>query len=149
MSLDVYLVTDVLPLPREPMILIREKGEIREIGLKEWERRYPGREPVYTDPPKQDYYAYEANITHNLAGMAAQAGIYMHLWRPDEMGITKAKQLIEPLTEGLALLESDPEGFRALNPANGWGDYEGLVRFVSNYLKACKSYPDATVRVSR
>ena len=149
MSLDVYLVTEELPLPKKPMILIREKGEIREIGLKEWERRYPGREPVYTDPPKQDYYAYEANITHNLAGMAAQAGIYMHLWRPVEMGITRAAQLVEPLTEGLALLESDPARFRVFNPTNGWGSYESLVGFVHGYLKACKSYPDATVRVSR
>jgi hypothetical protein len=30
-----------------------------------------------------------------------------------------------------------------------WGDYGGLVRFVSDYLQACKSYPEATIRVSR
>lgn len=45
---------------------------------------------------------YDANITHNLNTMAEEAGIYKHLWRPEELGITKAKDLIEPLAEGLA-----------------------------------------------
>ena len=34
--------------------------------------------------------AYSANITHNLGKMAEEAGIYKHLWRPEEIGITKA-----------------------------------------------------------
>ena len=29
---------------------------------------------------------FSANITHNLGAMAKEAGIYMHLWRPDELG---------------------------------------------------------------
>ncbi|MBK8772221.1 MAG: hypothetical protein IPM06_17610 [Rhizobiales bacterium] len=51
---------------------------------------------------------YASKITHNLNKMASAAGIYKHLWRPEEIGITKAAQLIEPLREGLALLLSDP-----------------------------------------
>lgn len=39
---------------------------------------------------------YEANITHNLNKMAAEAGIYECLWRPDEHGITHARQIIDP-----------------------------------------------------
>ena len=92
---------------------------------------------------------YERNITHNLNTMADEAGIYKHLWRPDELGITKASQLIEPLTKGLELLRSDPERFKAFNPPNGWGDYDGLVDFVAEYLKACIDHPDADVGVSR
>lgn len=30
------------------------------------------------------------NITHNLGRMAKEAGIYQHLWRPEEIGVTKA-----------------------------------------------------------
>lgn len=60
-----------------------------------------------------------------------------------------ARDLIAPLATGLALLESDPERFKAFNPANRWGDYSGLVRFVRDYLAACKEYPDAMVEVSR
>ena len=37
---------------------------------------------------------YEANITHNLSRMAQDAGIYHYLWRPEEMNITQAGQLI-------------------------------------------------------
>jgi len=44
---------------------------------------------------------YEANVTHNLNKMAMEAGIYEYLWRPDEIGITKAGRLIEPLSKGL------------------------------------------------
>jgi len=40
---------------------------------------------------------YDANITHNLGEMADEAGVYKHLWRPEEIGLTKAAELIEPL----------------------------------------------------
>jgi hypothetical protein len=92
---------------------------------------------------------YSANITHNLNKMAEKAGIYHHLWRPDEIGIEKAGQLIEPLTKGLDLLKKHPEQFREFNPKNGWGTYEGLVKFVKAYLDACKENPEATIEVSR
>lgn len=92
---------------------------------------------------------YNANITHNLGSMAEAAGIYEHLWRPGEIGITKASQLIEPLRVGLALLESDPERFKKFDSPNGWGLYKYFVPFVRRYLKACVESPDADVRVSR
>jgi hypothetical protein len=92
---------------------------------------------------------YTANITHNLAKMAGEAGLYECMWRPDEFGLTIASQLVTPLKRGLALLLSDPERFKAFNPPNGWGCYEGLVDFVERYLAACERYPTAAVRVWR
>lgn len=92
---------------------------------------------------------FSYNITHNLNEMAEAVGIYQHLWRPEELGITKASELIKPLTNGLALLENDPIRFKAFNPENGWGDYENLVKFVRSYLAACKQYPEAEIYVSR
>jgi hypothetical protein len=92
---------------------------------------------------------YDYNITHNLNRMAEAAGIYMHLWRPDEIGITKASELIEPLRAGLELLRSDETRFRAFDAANGWGRYEHLIEFVSNYLAACEENPEAEIEVSR
>lgn len=92
---------------------------------------------------------YTANITHNLNKMADEAGIYYHLWRPDEINLTTAKELIKPLENGLELLKNEPERFKVFNPSNGWGDYDGLVRFVANYLDACKDLPDATIYISR
>lgn len=93
--------------------------------------------------------AYEANITHNLNRMADAAGLYEALWRPEEVGLMKAGQLIEPLERGLNRLIGDPEHFKQYNPASGWGSYDHLVRFVTKYLEACRAYPEATVRVSR
>lgn len=96
-----------------------------------------------------DETVYHAYITHNLTAMADKAGLYEMLWRPDEVGISKAADLIEPLGEGLARLEANPDGYRELNPKNGWGSYEGLVRFTRDYLDACKQYPDADVYACR
>ena len=92
---------------------------------------------------------YDANITHNLGAMADAAGIYEYLWRPDEIGVSKASELIEPLRKGLALLKSDPEHFKDFNAANGWGLYEHFVPFVEKYLAACEDNPDADVSVYR
>jgi len=99
------------------------------------------------DVPPTDGYA--DNITHNLNRMAEAAGIYAHLWRPDEIGITTAAQLVEPLRVGLALLKSDPARFSAFDAPNGWGKYEHFVPFVENYLAACEREPHAAVSVSR
>lgn len=92
---------------------------------------------------------YDANITHNLNKMADAAGIYMHLWRPDEIGITKAYELIAPLIAGLEKLKADPDHFEQFNAPNGWGMCKHFVPFVEKYLAACIENPDADVRVSR
>ena len=93
----------------------------------------------------QPTQVYGANITHNLGQMADEAGIYWLLWHPDRVGITKASQLIKPLEKGVQLLEADPERFDVFNARNGWGKREDLVRFVREYLEACREHPEAIV----
>ena len=92
---------------------------------------------------------FDSNITHNLTEMAEAAGIYHLLWRPEELGITKASQMIGPLSTGLKALKERPTFLKSLNPENGWGSYENLVLFVEQYLDACMASPDADVSVSR
>ena len=92
---------------------------------------------------------YDANITHNLTAMAGEAGIYPHLWRPEEIGVTKAGQLIDPLRAGLALMQAEPERFKKFDATNGWGLYEHFVPWIEKYLAACIEHPDADVSVSR
>ncbi len=92
---------------------------------------------------------YQSNITHNLNKMASAADIYEALWRPDEIGVVKASQLIEPLTVGLQKLKDNPDYFQQFNSPNGWGLYKHFVPWVSDYLDACKEYPDSDVSVSR
>lgn len=92
---------------------------------------------------------FQKNITHNLTKMADAAGIYKALWRPEEIEITKAGQLIPILEAGLALLKSEPDKFKAHNPENGWGTYEGLVEFVEQYLAACREFPEGKIAADR
>lgn len=147
MSLDVYLdIKDHKPITEEK-IFIRENGQTKEISREEWDQQHPGIDPVTACTESR--HVYSANITHNLGKMAAAAGIYYHLWRPEEIGIAKARQLIEPLRIGLEELLVDPAKFEQFNPENGWGSYDGLVEFVKNYLTACEKYPDADVSTWR
>jgi hypothetical protein len=118
-SLDVYLHG---PPERQPC---GECGHVREI-----------RESVYS-----------ANITHNLSRMAGAAGIYEQLWRPQEIGIEKARELIAPLRAGLSQLLANETYFRQFDATNGWGTYPNFVEFVRKYLSACEENPDADVSV--
>lgn len=92
---------------------------------------------------------YSANITHNLTRMADAAGIYKHLWRPEELGITRAGDLIEPVTTGLIDMAALPSYYRQFSSSNGWGLYENFVPWVAKYLQACIEHPNATIEVSR
>lgn len=92
---------------------------------------------------------FERNITHNLGAMANNAGVYNALWRPDENGFVKAKDIIEILEKGLKKLKDNPKEFEKDNAKNGWGLYEHFVPFVEAVLEACKEYPNALIEVSR
>ncbi len=152
MSLDVYLtMPELVKAAGGSGIFVREGGQTVEISREEWNAKHPGQEPVTFDRG-EDYEtdeAYSANVTHNLGRMAEEAGIYKHLWRPDEIGVTKARQLIEPLSIGLALMKQEPQRFIALNPSNNWGSYDGFIPWIERYLEACCRYPEAEVSVSR
>jgi hypothetical protein len=140
MSLDVYLEIEQEPTTKErAMALLRENGFNEQADFIEWRM----------DDDENRRRKYDANITHNLGAMAKAAGIYEACWRPEEIGITHARQLIEPLRKGLQLLQSDPARFEKFNAPNGWGMYEHFVPWVSQYLSACEEYPDAKVSVSR
>ena len=147
MSLDVYLIGKKV-VKRASHVFVRDHGSIREIPMEEWRKLNPGIEPCVISPHETST-VFSANITHNLTEMAEEAGIYKPLWRPEEVGITKASQLIPLLQAGLALLKSDPERFKWYNPSNGLGSYDDFVPWVEEYLKACEEHPDATVEVDR
>lgn len=100
-----------------------------------------------TDPVNGKLYS--ANITHNLNKMAAAAGIYECLWRPEEHGITTAAQIIEPLSAGLAKLVTEKAKYEEYNAPNGWGLWEHFVPWCADYLQACRDNPEALVSVWR
>lgn len=88
---------------------------------------------------------FSANITHNLGKMASECGLYEPLWGPEKG--TRAWALVAPLIAGIERLKSDPARFKQFNPANGWGDYDTLLKFAEETLTACKENPDAEVSV--
>jgi hypothetical protein len=104
---------------------------------------------VHCGREAKELEVFSSNITHNLVKMAEAAGVYDVCWRPDEEGITKASQLLGPLTVGIAILKADPLRFEAFNAPNGWGLYDNFVPWLEGYLAACIKYPEAEVRVSR
>jgi len=102
---------------------------------------------VYLNKDKETIYT--SNITHNLTGMAEEAGIYKHLWRPEELHIKKASELIDPLIEGLSKMLREPERFRKFNAPNGCGSYEDFIQFVQEYIIACADNPNSEVETWR
>lgn len=90
-----------------------------------------------------------ANITHNLNVMAEEAGIYEACWRPEEIPVKYAHELIPLLESGIEKMKADPARFEALNAKNGWGTYDVFLPWVQRYLRACKENPDALVKASR
>jgi hypothetical protein len=103
----------------------------------------------------QPVSVYDNNITHNLGEMASEVklsnglSLYDVLWRPDEHELELAEDIAELLDEGWNILVSEPDRFRQLNPENGWGNYDGLCKFVYEYRNACWNEPDATIEVCR
>ena len=91
---------------------------------------------------------YSRNITHNLAKMASEAGIYCVLWHPNENGYQKTDDIIDLLSNGLDRLKSDPDHYRQFDAPNGWGVYQHFVLFVEDVLKNCIEYKGYYVRTS-
>ena len=94
-------------------------------------------------------YVFESGMTHNLNEMANVCGVYKYVWLPDELGLLYAEELIEPLQNAVVELKANPAKYKKYNPENGFGDYYGFIRFLESYLKACQTYPDAQIEVSR
>ena len=90
-------------------------------------------------------YAYNASPTFNLSGMFAAAF---------EGGISatlKGKSAAEaaPLIRAaLDKMLADPPAFKALNPPNGWGTYEGAIQFLQEFAQACAEHPLCTVNAT-
>ena len=99
----------------------------------------------YSSYPQIDWF----NITHNLGRMAAAAGVYDCVWRPEEHGIEICQQMIKPLMKGLLKLTCYPNEFTQYNPENGCGSYDGFVEVLKKYLTICEDNPTAKIKVCR
>ncbi len=91
----------------------------------------------------RDFDLYDSNMTVNVAKMWRHAGIDL-----TEYHKKRAKRLIRPLEKAVGNMIRDPETYQAMNPENGWGDYEGALLFLVELLGACTKYPKAFYAIS-
>lgn len=104
---------------------------------------------IATDKDGNEFDVWDTNITHNLTEMADAANLYKVMWRPQEIGVSKASEAIPFLLDGIEKLINNRESLEELNPSNGWGSYEGLLNCTTEYLYVCKKHPSARIEVSR
>jgi len=85
---------------------------------------------------------FDANCTSNVACMWREAGCDLK-----ELKDKKAADCIKPLCDAINRMLSDPDKYKAMNPSNGWGSYEGCIDFLKACHDACMSDPDSLVHV--
>lgn len=54
---------------------------------------------------------------------------------------------LSALTAAVGKLRADPERYRALEPSNGWGDYDGAVAYLAKLRDACAAHPKASIHI--
>jgi len=84
------------------------------------------------------------NYTSNVSGMWAHA-LGCSLGTLDRMAATDAIPLLE---SAVAHMATHPEPYRAMEPDNGWGTYDGALGYLHKLLADCREHPKTTLRVS-
>ena len=96
----------------------------------------------------------EWNFTHNCNDMAnaaldpnyQQQGVFDEVFRPQteswwkRLNGTTGPALLEQIITGLL---ANPAKYRAMNPDNGWGDYDSFLGVLQEMLDASRKYPSA------
>jgi hypothetical protein len=86
------------------------------------------------------------NYTYNVAPM------YFEVF-PEEKGFRDsldgvlASDAIPILEQAITALEADPAHFKAMEPENKWGNYEGAVEYLKTILAGCQEHPKATIHI--
>jgi hypothetical protein len=84
------------------------------------------------------------NMTYNVHAMYVKA---MGFGLREFDGKT-AEDCIATLDFGIANMKADPATYEALNPPNGWGNYESALKFLELFVGLCRGHPATRVRVS-
>ena len=102
-------------------------------------------EEIVADPTNAWIYTARANLVGVISNGTAVLGL-------GNIGALAGK----PVMEGKAVLfkkfagldvfdievnEQDPDRFVAMNPDNGWGDYDGLVKVLTDMCSAVPEWP--------
>jgi len=52
-----------------------------------------------------------------------------------------------PLAAAVERMEADPDKYREMDPPNGWGDYEGALKFLRTLSEACAEHPRCRIAI--
>lgn len=106
------------------------------------------------------------NMTGNIGGMYRKAmpwregmvAIYSGHDTPDPRDSQRAglcglsgmrcSDALPILNEGVRYMEDHPAEMRELEPSNGWGSYEGALKYLRGIRDACAEHPLARIEVS-
>lgn len=88
------------------------------------------------------------NYTSNVSpmwtkAMGANLGDLIDQWG------YRCANLLPHLRLGIAVMKAYPEPFKAMNPSNGWGDYDGALGYLEWMAAMCCEWPDVKVTVWR
>lgn len=88
----------------------------------------------------RDQVVGEWNFTHNTSRMIYTALPLLKPWWAQLSGLSgpEGAAFLHGIIKGL---EADPERFRAMNPPNGWGDYDSLVAVLTAMRNAVPEWP--------
>lgn len=96
----------------------------------------------------QDGYTTTVEVvdghTYNLSPMWRRAGVFAK--RSNELDGRNAGQLAPLLSAALLDAIRFAADYKALNPENGWGDYEGFIETLTRFAELAWANPTGTVR---
>jgi hypothetical protein len=85
------------------------------------------------------------NCTSNVVGMWAEALGYPLA----DLDGRLADDAIPDLRRAAWNMANNPDTYRAIEPPNGWGNYDGARDYLVSILAGCLEHPKATIGVSR
>ena len=95
---------------------------------------------------KREVEIYERDVTYYLADMYYKC-------IDKEKGFKKldgmnCKEALPIINNAIQDMLNNADEYRKLNPKNGWGSYEGLLKTLQEMRNCCESNPDGTINVS-
>lgn len=102
---------------------------------------------------------FEAEQTYNVAPMYFEAfgddlfGVRHEGEQPERLGIRglngKTGEAAKPLIElAIQRMTKDPAKYRAMEPDNGWGSYEGAMKTLNTLNYWCCAAPRGIIKVT-
>ena len=82
--------------------------------------------------------------TYNLAPMWCKALPFLD--SSSDLDRRRCEDILDALDAGLLDATKNASAYRELNPANGWGDYEGFYRIFVRFVQLCNQHPSGIVR---